>query len=272
MGNYIAVLQWKDWLPGSVDLYKSFGLIIVTLMGIAGLCVEIRPYLEFPTRPPSGDDTDTGPDSGSDSSGIMDVGFKDIFDGLRDLFVLGKRRSDSTGGNQETKTQVRLDAFFMLLLIALAFGSYVAWWKGTYSDSFANYCVLFSIIVVVWVSIGRLIHGWVHTDHSWGQVIVCAVCFFSGSVFFVWGYIYFKKSTSDKDLTPAVSRSQNRVCESHSDFNKLFGNVFDLHDLWHFLSALGLFFGMLTNYFALHTVARRGEDGMPLLDKGGRIN
>ncbi|XP_011306851.1 SID1 transmembrane family member 1-like [Fopius arisanus] len=58
--------------------------------------------------------------------------------------------------------------------------------------------------------------------------------------FITWGfalYFFIEKSISWA-LTPAQSRHSNRPCESLLNF-------FDYHDIWHFLSALAMFFSFM---------------------------
>lgn len=47
------------------------------------------------------------------------------------------------------------------------------------------------------------------------------------------GYLFVNKTKTTR-VTPAQSRNMNQEC--------LVGNIFDGHDIWHFLSSAGLFF------------------------------
>ncbi|XP_058803518.1 SID1 transmembrane family member 1-like isoform X2 [Phymastichus coffea] len=57
--------------------------------------------------------------------------------------------------------------------------------------------------------------------------------------FFTWGgaLFFFTNKTISWALTPAQSRTHNRPC--------IVWNFFDYHDIWHFLSALAMFFSFM---------------------------
>ena len=61
----------------------------------------------------------------------------------------------------------------------------------------------------------------------WWIILVIDIVIFSLSL------VYFTHSTTDKLLTPEQSRELNKKC--------VLFNYFDDHDIWHFLSAMGLF-------------------------------
>ena len=78
----------------------------------------------------------------------------------------------------------------------------------------------------------------------------CALCFQVAYIvlmvilWFVAGWIFFKKATTDKTFTPEKSRDYNQEC--------IILNFFDYHDLWHILSSHALLMSAYFVMFASH--------------------
>ncbi|XP_065336817.1 SID1 transmembrane family member 1-like [Cloeon dipterum] len=83
----------------------------------------------------------------------------------------------------------------------------------------------------------------------WFIVATC-VCLALSTGFFALGISYYLQTSNNWESPPAISRTLNKQCV-------LFG-FFDNHDIWHFLSAPGLFF-----YFLFLFIIDRHLDDVP---------
>jgi len=94
---------------------------------------------------------------------------------------------------------------------------------------------LYIVVICVFVAVVRL--GSTSADTSGGRIWFLGFLALCTLVFWVAALRYFSLAVTDKTLAPAASRALNQDC--------VLLNYFDVHDVWHLLSAIALAFSLL---------------------------
>ena len=113
-------------------------------------------------------------------------------------------------------------------------------------QAFLITCILEGAIAII----GNALCNWKKIKWAKWEESKCNVCIqvaYFGTIVILWGFagwIFAKKATTDKSLTPEKSRDYNQEC--------IILNFFDAHDLWHILSSHALLMSAYVVMFMSH--------------------
>ena len=114
-------------------------------------------------------------------------------------------------------------------------------------QAFLFTCIIEGVIAII----GNALCNWKKIKWAkWEEGSKCNVCIqvaYFGTIVILWGFagwIFAKKATTDKSLTPEKSRDHNQEC--------IILNFFDAHDLWHILSSHALLMSAYVVMFMSH--------------------
>ena len=126
--------------------------------------------------------------------------------------------------------QVRSRLIFLIIISMFntAFCLFFALNPKSYASNYLLYIFMGNMgLYLFYYKIMKMICDEMPPWHAWFY-FVCSIIMALPSMYF------FKHKEKTTDLSPAESRSLNRDC--------LLFNIYDGHDIWHFLGAGGIFF------------------------------
>ena len=121
---------------------------------------------------------------------------------------------------------------------------------GVFSSNIPQAFLFTCIIEGTIAIIGNALCNWKKIKWAKWEESKCNVCIqvaYFGTIVILWGFagwIFAKKATTDKSLSPEKSRDYNQEC--------IILNFFDAHDLWHILSSHALLMSAYVVMFMSH--------------------
>ncbi|KAH0946843.1 hypothetical protein HN011_008569 [Eciton burchellii] len=124
--------------------------------------------------------------------------------------------------------------FMMLLLANLCNAGLAVFGNMYHEDNFATFLLYILMANLILYTLFYIVMKLCHRE----RILLTPIIYIVLSVTF-WGaaLYFFVNRTISWNLTPAQSRGYNRPC--------VLLNFFDYHDIWHFLSALAMFFSFM---------------------------
>lgn len=113
-------------------------------------------------------------------------------------------------------------------------------------QAFLFTCIAESFIAII----GNVMCKWEKIKSTGTNCVKCFQVFYCLCTIILWilaGYVFDKKPTTDKALTPEKSRDYNQDC--------IFLKFYDYHDLWHIFSSHAL---LMTAYLVMFISQKRG--------------
>lgn len=113
-------------------------------------------------------------------------------------------------------------------------------------QAFLFTCIVESFIAII----GNACCKWKKNECTGDNGVKCLQVLYFLIMIILWilaGYVFDKKQTTDKALTPEKSRDYNQNC--------IFLKFYDYHDLWHIFSSHAL---LMTAYFVMFISHKRG--------------
>tara|TARA_B100000029_G_scaffold316228_1_gene308611 strand:- start:73 stop:1236 length:1164 start_codon:yes stop_codon:yes gene_type:complete len=134
--------------------------------------------------------------------------------------------------------RIKNKVLFFGLLVTSIFNEFIVILSAIFKLHFSTF-----LLALIFINIFIVLNHYLFYKYKQGEKIgkknifffITTICLMITSIYF------FELPYTNKFLTPAESLALNRPCI-------LFG-YFDTHDVWHFLSAFGIFFMLLTTWY-----------------------
>ena len=134
--------------------------------------------------------------------------------------------------------RIKNKVLFFGLLVTSIFNEFIVILSAIFKLHFSTF-----LLALIFINIFIVLNHYLFYKYKQGEKIgkknifffISTICLMITSIYF------FELPYTNKFLTPAESLALNRPCI-------LFG-YFDTHDVWHFLSAFGIFFMLLTTWY-----------------------